>query len=306
MSSESALACLQKVSAEILNGGRSSNGSRAGGGGLRGADRRPLARGGVLLPAREVHRAGERGRPGHPRAVQRGALPGVLQGVRGPAHLGCLLAHDAGHQQPAVLEVVRRRPAERLLQLRRPAPGDQPQQGGVHLGARAGDRGHQGDHLPGAVPPGQRVRRAAAGLLRPEDRRPGDLPPADGPRAAGLDARLRPPRGHPLGGVRRLQRRGVRRPDRRLGQPHPGDDGRLLPQRRADRPQGQGRRGGGDGPRAGCRGRQGAGLATPPRPVRVEQPHGRRPRLLRRRAAGGLPRQAWSSRSPCRPRRRCS
>ena len=38
--------------------------------------------------------------------------------------LGRVLAHDAGHQQPAVLEVVRRRPAQRLLQLRRPAPGD--------------------------------------------------------------------------------------------------------------------------------------------------------------------------------------
>ena len=40
--------------------------------------------------------------------------------------LGRLLAHDAGHQQPAVLEVVRRRPAERLFQLRRPPPGDEP------------------------------------------------------------------------------------------------------------------------------------------------------------------------------------
>ena len=61
--------------------------------------------------------------PAHLRAVRRGALPGVLQGVRRPAHLGRLLAHHAGHQQPAVLEVVRRRPAERQLQLRRPAPG---------------------------------------------------------------------------------------------------------------------------------------------------------------------------------------
>ena len=82
------------------------------------------------------------------------------------------------------------------------------------------------------------------------DRRPRHLPPADGPRAAGLDAGLRPAGRHPLRGVRRLQRRGVRRPDRRLAEPHPGDDGRLLPQRRADRPQGQGRRGGGGRPRA--------------------------------------------------------
>ena len=37
--------------------------------------------------------------------------------------LGHLLAHHARHQQSAVLEVVRRRQAQRLLQLRRPAPG---------------------------------------------------------------------------------------------------------------------------------------------------------------------------------------
>jgi ubiquinone/menaquinone biosynthesis C-methylase UbiE len=40
--------------------GRSGNGGRTGGAGLRGADRRSLARGGVLPPSREVHRPGER------------------------------------------------------------------------------------------------------------------------------------------------------------------------------------------------------------------------------------------------------
>ena len=56
--------------------------------------------------------------------VRRGALPGVLPGVRRPARLGPVLAHHPGHQRPAFLEVVRRRPAQRQLQLCRPAPGD--------------------------------------------------------------------------------------------------------------------------------------------------------------------------------------
>src|SRR6266496_4992322 len=121
-----------------LPAGGWGHGSRTGGGGLRGADRGSLARGGLLLPASEVHRPGERKRPGHLRAVRRGALPRVLQGIRGSARLGHLLAHDAGQQQPAVLEVVRWRPTERLLQLHRPPPGDQSQPGSADLGARAG------------------------------------------------------------------------------------------------------------------------------------------------------------------------
>src|SRR5215216_6651619 len=116
---------------EVVSSRRSSNGRGTGDGDLRGADRRSLARGGLLPRSCKVHRTGKRHRPRHLRTVQRGALPRVLQGVRGPARLGRLLAYDPGHQQPAVLEVVRGRPAERLLQLRRPAPGDQPQQGGA-------------------------------------------------------------------------------------------------------------------------------------------------------------------------------
>ena len=200
----------------LFSSGRLSNGRRRGGSGLRGADRCALEGGGVLPTSCEVHRTGKRGRPGYLRTLQRGALPRLLQGVRGSAHVGCLLAHDAGHQQPAVLEVVRRRPTERLLQLRRPPPGDEPQQGGAHLGAGARRGGDESDHVPGALQPGERVRRAPARLLRREGRRPRDLPPADGARAARLDARLRPPRGDPFRGVRRVQRHGLRRPDRRL------------------------------------------------------------------------------------------
>ena len=111
----------------------------------------------------------------------------------------------------------------------------------------------------------------------------------------------------PLRGVRRVQRRGLRRPDRRLGQPRPGDDGRLLPQRRADRPQGQGRRG-------GRRRRANDGVEVDkvlvwrrhPGQYASKTPMVDGPRLLRRRAAGRLPRRAWSSRCRCPPRRRCS
>ncbi len=50
----------------------------------------------------------------------------------------------------------------------------------------------------------------------------------------------------------------------------------------AYRPQGQGRRGGRGGPPGGPGGRQGAGLATPGRAVRLADPHGRRQGCLRR------------------------
>ena len=216
----------------------------------------------------------------------------MLQGVRRPPQLGHLLAHDARHEQPAVLEVVRRRAPERQLQLRRPPPGEGSQQSGAHLRPRARAPRDPGDHLPGALPAGQRVRRAPPRVLRGADRGPGHLPPADAPRAAGLDARLRPPRGHPLRGVRGVQRDGLRRPDRRFGKPHPGDDRRLLPQRRAHRPQGEGRRGNRRRPQPRHRDRQGARLATASGRVRLEEPDGRRPGLLRRRALGGLPRPA--------------
>ena len=71
---------------------------------------------------------------------------------------------DAGHQQPAVLEVVRRRQAQRLLQLRRPASCRAQEQGRDHLRARAGGtKRPRHDHLPGAAT--ARVNEFAA-LLR--------------------------------------------------------------------------------------------------------------------------------------------
>ena len=50
------------------------------------------------------------------------------------------LGHRARHERSPVLEVVRRRQAQRLLQLRRPAPGQVQEQGGADLRARAGGR----------------------------------------------------------------------------------------------------------------------------------------------------------------------
>ena len=251
---------------------------------FRGNDRRSLARGRLYSAAAEIHRPGERLGPGHPGPLRGRELPGVLQGIRRPAALGRVLAHHPGHQQPAVLEVVRRRQAERQLQLRRPAPGQGPEQGRADLGARTrGHRRHR-DHLPGALPPGERVRRGAAGPRRPGGR-PGHPAHADGARAARDHAGLRPARRRPLPGVRRVQRRRLRRPDRRLGQQDPHHDGRLLPQRRPARPQGQGGRGGRGGPQGGPGGRQGPGLAALPRPVLGQDPDGGGPGRLRRRPA---------------------
>ena len=182
----------------------------------------------------------------------------------------------------------------------------QREQGRADLGAGARVGRPRRHHLPGAVPPGQRVRRAAAGLLRAQGRRPGDPAHAHGPRASGHHAGLRPARGRPLPGVRRVQRQRLRDQDRRLGQPGPDHDGRVLPQRQPHRPQGQGRRGGRRGTPPGPGGRQGAGVAAPPGPVRVEDPDGRGPGLLRGRdAAGSTAARSWT-RCRCRPRRRCS
>ena len=92
-----------------------------------------------------------------------------------------------------------------------------------------------------ASPAGQRVRRAGAGLRGPGEGRPDHLPSADGAGAAGLDAGRGAARRDPLRGVRWLQRRGLRSAHGRRQEHRAGDDGRLLPQRRSDRPQGQGR-----------------------------------------------------------------
>ena len=154
---------------------------------------------GLIQPTAGIHRPGQHDRPGHLRAVQPGRLPRVLQGVRRPARLGRVLAHDARHQQPAVLEVVRRRQAQRLLQLRRPAPGASTRTRRPSIFVpEPDDEKYEHITYQELYRPGERVRGAAARLLRAQDRRPGDLPHADGAGAAGHDAGLRPARRHPL------------------------------------------------------------------------------------------------------------
>ena len=161
-----------------------------------------------IRPSPPVHRAGQPDRPRGQRAVRGEELPGVLRGIRRPARLGPALAHDAGHEQPAVLEMVRRRQAQRLLQLRRPASGEVQEQGGADLRPRAGGRARVTRDLPGTVRAGQRGRGGAARLLRTEGRRSRDDPHADDSGAADHDAGVRAAGRHPLGRVRRIQRRG--------------------------------------------------------------------------------------------------
>ena len=70
-----------------------------------------------------------------------------------------LLAHDARHQQSAVLEMVRRRQAQRLLQLRRSPSREAQEQGGADLRPRTGERAAHTRDLPGAVHARERGRR---------------------------------------------------------------------------------------------------------------------------------------------------
>ena len=170
----------------------------------------------------------------------------------------------ARHEQPAVLEMVRRREAERVRSTAstgtwRPAR----EQGGADLGARARRRGD-----PGRSPTRscyRRVNEFAALLrdfcgLRPATASRSTCRWCRSCRSSMLAcARLGVIHSEVFGG---FSGAACGRADRRLRQPRPGHDGRLLPQRRADRPQGQGRRGDRGGARAGRRGRQGPGLAA--------------------------------------------
>ena len=154
-----------------------------------------------------------------------------------------VLAHDARHQQGAVLEVVRRRAAERVAQLRRPPSRVAPQQGGSIWVPEPEDEETQAITYQELY---RRVNEFAALLrgfcgVQTGDRVTFHLPMVpELPVSMLACARLGV---DPLGGVRRVQRRSLRRAHRRLGEPDPRDDGLLLPQRRADRPQGEGRRG---------------------------------------------------------------
>ena len=69
----------------------------------------------------------------------------------------------------ALLEVVCRRQDQRLLQLRRPAPGEVQEQDRHHFVPEPDQREIRAHHLPGALRAGERVGRPAARFRRAQD-----------------------------------------------------------------------------------------------------------------------------------------
>ena len=187
----------------------------------RSPNRRPLERRNPLPPFPQIHRPSQPKRPRFRSPIRRKKFPRMLPQLRRTPPLGPLLAHHARHQRPAVLEVVCRRQAQRLLQLRGPPPGPTQKQGCPDLRPRTRKRIRHGHHLPGALPPRKRSRRRPPRFRRTKNRRPRHHPHAHDPGASDHHAGLRPPGRGPLGGLRRLQRRSLRPARRRLRQPRP-------------------------------------------------------------------------------------
>ncbi len=133
--------------------------------------------------------------------------------------------------------MVRGRQAECVLQLRRPASGQAPEQGSVNFCSGAGRRCARLGDLSRTVCAGERICRAAARFLRFEGGRSRDHPHADGSGVAGHHAGLCAAGSDSLGGVWRVQRRGLRHARGRLRQPRADHDGWLLPQWQAARSQ---------------------------------------------------------------------
>ena len=179
----------------------------------------------------------------------------------------------------AVLQVVRRRQAQCVLQLPRPAPENAARQGRDHLRGRR-RQSHQ-DHLQGALSPrlhdGERPEEP-----QHQERRPRHHLHADVDRSRGRDAGVRAHRRDPFGGVRRF-----------LGQEPAGTHHRRRRGRRAHRRRADARR---QGDRAQGRGRRGA------RPGRLRQ-HQKRGRLQahRRQGAMGCQARRVAARSGQRP-----
>ncbi len=129
----------------------------------------------------------------------------------------------------AVREVVRRRQAQRRLQLRRPARRGRPRRPGrLPLGGRAGR--HPLDHLRPAQGRGVQGRQRADRTRRP-DRRPGRDLHADDPGDGDRDAGLRPAGCTAHGGLRRVLGHGAVGPDPRLRRPRGDHRRRRLPAR---------------------------------------------------------------------------
>ena len=128
----------------------------------------------------------------------------VLGRVRRRTRVDPSVGHGARVER-ASREVVRRRHAQRLGELRRPArPDGPPKQGRDRLGRGAGRFAHT--HLLGAAPRGEPVRERAQAPRCPP-RRPCGRLHADGARAPGRSAGVRAHRRGAQRRVRRLQRR---------------------------------------------------------------------------------------------------
>ncbi len=169
--------------------------------------------------------------------------------------------------------LVSRRPAQRLLQLRRSPPLQARRPGRHHLG-QGRTRRVRAHQLSQAQARGQPGRQCPA-LPRRAPRRP-DLPlHAHDPRARLHHARLRPDRCGPLHHLRRLLGRVDPRPDPRCRGPGRGHRQRGAPRRPAAAPQGDCRPRGG---RPRCRRDRPRGP-----PHRQGRRHEIRPRFLARR-----------------------
>ncbi len=168
-------------------------------------------------------------------------LRGVLGEARPRADLVVRAVREDARVGPALREVVRRRQAERRLQLRRPARRERPrQQGRLSLDRRA--RRHEDDHVRRPPARGEQDRQRPARAGDPDRRSRRDLH-ADDPRAADRDARVRADRRAAHRRLRRLLGGGA------LGriQDSPGEARhhrrRRLAARQAGRPQAGRRRG---------------------------------------------------------------
>ena len=140
---------------------------------------------------------------------------------------------ESARVEAASCQVVSRRHAERQRQLcRSPRARRPPQQGGDHLGRRAGRSPDA--HLFRSLSPGQPVRERAEVARREAGRSRGALPAAR-PRAGDCHARVRAHRRHPFGGLWRVQRRVAARSHQRLPV-HAARDGRRRLASRPGRP----------------------------------------------------------------------
>ena len=235
-------ACLSCRSSAINARQLIPSGRRPGGRDEReGQDNRhPARRAAYVRSERRVPLQGQ-GDQLQPLRSRRGRPRGVLGGAGEEVRLLVqALRHGAG-MEPPLREVVRRRPAERLVQL--PGP---PRRGRAWREGRLSLRGREGrhprDHLCGValecLPAGQRAQEA-----RHPARRPGRDLHAHDPGAADGDAGVRANRGGPLGGLRRVQRRGGARSYERCRRRRDHHRRRGLAPRRPGTAQAQRRRG---------------------------------------------------------------